>query len=607
LSEAGAADTGLLASAYRAHLDGREDEAVALYEQVLAGPAPQHGQAAQMLSLIHSGRGDRCYGERRLSEALAHYDAAVALAPLRAEVWNNRGVTLEAAGRLEEALESFERAVAVRADYGGAQVNRGGVLVALERWAEALTAFDGVEAALPRDAKYWNNRSLALGGLNRWAEAAEGFAAALALDPADAHALSNLSVAERRLGRLEAALASADRALAIGGDDAEALTTRGLALAALGRFDAALEHHERALAVQPNHLHALNNAGLALDALDRPDAALVHFDAALAQDPGFAEAEFNSALALLRAGRFDEGWRRHEARWRRKGEPGPTYPDSSLWLGSADAAHLQGRTILLHAEQGLGDTLQFCRYAKAVKALGARVILEVQPPLKALLAGLEGADRVIGVGEPVPPFDRHTPLLSLPLALGLGGEIPSAPYLTADPARLADWRTYLGSPPGLRVGFVWSGAVAHGNDRNRSLPASALAPLIAAGRLRGVQMVSLQKEVRADDRAWLDATPDLLRVEDRLVDFADTAALVATCDLVIGVDTSVAHLAGALGRPLWLLLATPCDWRWMSEREDTPWYPSARLFRQRQPGGWTEALEQAARALATLELDVAPA
>jgi hypothetical protein len=346
--------------------------------------------------------------------------------------------------------------------------------------------------------------------------------------------------------------------------------------------------------------------------LDRTDEALVRFDAALALDPGFAEAEFNSALTLLRAGRWLEGWRRHEARWRRKGEPGPTYPNAKLWLGGADASALEGRTILLHAEQGLGDTLQFCRYASAVKALGARVILEVQPPLKTLLAGLEGVDQVIGVGEPVPPFDRHVPLLSLPLAFS---DLPhrsahpresghnlfaQPPYLVADQSRVDVWTARLPLAAGPRIGLVWAGSTAHGADRNRSLPAEALAPLMAAARTVGAQMVSLQKEVRADDLAWLARTPELVRVEDQLMDFAETAALISICDLVISVDTSVAHLAGALGRPLWLLLPTPCDWRWMSNREDTPWYPHARLFRQAKPGDWAEVLDRTARALADL-------
>jgi hypothetical protein len=497
-----------------------------------------------------------------------------------------------------------------------------------------------VELLPDHSAAYWNNRGLALGELNRWAEAEDSFIKALTLETTDADAEANLSVAQRRLGQLDAALGSVDRALALQPHHLQALTTRGLALAALGRFEAALESHERALALRPDYLQALNNAGVALDALDRTDEALTRFDAALAIDPGFAEAEFNSALALLRAGRWAEGWRRHEARWRRKGEPGPTYPDAKLWLGGTE---LEGRTILLHAEQGLGDTLQFCRYAPLVQALGARVILEVQPPLKALLANLESVDQVVGVGEPVPPFDHHTPLLSLPLALlappppahpresgdpglsrlaaservprssgrrpdskawvpafaGMSGDefFPVPPYLAADPSRADVWRTRLPTTGGLRIGLVWAGNAAHGNDRNRSLPATALAPVIAAARNIGAQMISLQKEVRPADLVWLEQTPDLLRVGDQLTDFADTAALISTCDLVISVDTSVAHLAGALGQPLWLLTPKPCDWRWMSNREDTPWYPRARLFRQAEPGDWANVLSRVARAL----------
>ena len=269
-------------------------------------------------------------------------------------------------------------------------------------------------------------------------------------------------------------------------------------------------------------------------------------------------------------------------------------------MGRPDDPDVQGRTILLHAEQGLGDTLHFCRYAPRVKARGARVVLEVQPGLKSLLAGLSGVDQVIGVGEPVPPFDLNTPILSLPLALQCGSDIPPPADLILDPARAALWRTRLPSPAGMRLGFVWAGNAAHGNDRNRSLPAQALAPLIAVARRVGAQMISLQKALRPDDLAWLEQTPDLLPLGDQFMDFADTAAVIATCDLVISVDTSVAHLVGTLGRPLWLLLPSHGDWRWMSKREDTPWYPSARLFRQAQPGDWAEVIDRAARALADL-------
>ncbi len=590
----------LLAAGYQAHIAGREQEAEALYRRVLEGPPADHGMAGPWLAVICLYQGDRLHTQGRFAEAIERYDEGLSLTP-RADLYNNRGVALEALGRLDEALESFSQAAICRSDYADTFFNRGGVFCALGRWIDALADYDRAVALLPdHSARYWNNRGLALGELNRWAEAAENFSKALALEPAYADAEANLSVAQRRLGQLDAAVGSADRALAVQPDHPEALTTRGLALAALGRFEAALESHERALARRPGYLQALNNAGVALDALDRTDEALAKFDAALALAPGFAEAEFNSALALLRAGRWSEGWRRHEARWRRKGEPGPTYPNATLWLGGAGDQPLAGQTVLLHAEQGLGDTLQFCRYAPAVKALGARVVLEVQPPLKTLLAGLAGVDQVIGVGEPVPPFDRHTPLLSLPLALGRHEDefFPQAPYLVADPIRQAFWRAHPPPPGGPRIGLVWAGNAAHGNDRNRSLPAQSLSPLIAAVQVIGAQMISLQKAAPTADLAWLEQRPDLLRVEDLLTDFAETAALISTCDLVISVDTSVAHLAGALGRPLWLLLPKPCDWRWMSEREDTPWYPSARLFRQRAPGAWAEALERAAAALA---------
>ncbi len=594
----GATSAELLEAGYQAHIHGREAEAEALYRRVLTAPPAEHGMAPAWLAVICLYQGDRLYGQGRAAEAIERYDEALALTP-RADVYNNRGVALEALGRLEEALQSFSQAAVCRSDYAPAFFNRAGVLSALGYWAEALADYDRAVGLLPDHYPHcWNNRGLALGELNRWAEAAESFSKALALDPAYTGAAANLSVAQRRLGQLDAALQSADRALALQPDHPEALTTRGLALAALGRFEAALESHERALALRPAYPQALNNAGVALEALDRVDEAVARFDAALALDRGFAEAEFNSALALLRAGQWSQGWRRHEARWRRKGEPGPTYAHESLWLGGSGDEGLKGRTILLHAEQGLGDTLQFCRYASAVKTLGARVILEVQPPLKTLLSGLAGVDQVIAIGEALPPCDRQTPLLSLPLALGAGSDIPGAPYLVADPAREIVWRDRLPPARGPRIGLVWAGSSAHGNDRNRSISAQALAPVISAARSLGAQTISLQKEVRASDLAWLEQAPEILRVEDRLTDFAETAALISICDLVISVDTSVAHLAGALGRPLWLLIPKPCDWRWMSDREDTPWYPGARLFRQAAPGDWTGALDRMAQALA---------
>jgi hypothetical protein len=296
---------------------------------------------------------------------------------------------------------------------------------------------------------------------------------------------------------------------------------------------------------------------------------------------------------LLALGRYTEGWQPYEARRRVKGAA--VLPDRQrpLWLGKESIA---GKTILLYAEQGLGDTIQFCRYAALVAGQGARVILEVQPALTTLLADIEGPQQLVAQGDPLPDFDCHCPLLSLPLALGTRLEtIPaSIPYLAAQPERIAKWEAALGQKEKPRVGIAWFGNPQNGSDRNRSMPLHRLLPLLTAG----ASFVSLHHEVRAEDQTVLDARPELLHFGGGLGDFTDMAALVTRLDLVISVCTSVAHLAGALGKPVWVLLPFAPDWRWMLDRTDSPWYPTARLFRQQRIGDWDGVIRTVAEHLA---------
>ena len=293
-------------------------------------------------------------------------------------------------------------------------------------------------------------------------------------------------------------------------------------------------------------------------------------------DPDLAEAHWNLALALLATGDFERGWQEHEWRWRAN----VIGPEQSfrqpLWLGAED---LTGKTILLHNEQGLGDALQFVRYAPQVRQRGARVVLRVQRPLLSLMAGLAGADHVIAEGDALPEFDYHCPLLSLPLAFGTHLQnIPAGiPYLHPAADRLAKWQSILGERTAPRIGLAWSGNPAHKNDRNRSIALKQLLPLLS---VPGVRFVSLQRDLREDDAAVLGNLPALVSIGAQLDDFADTAAAISLLDLVITVDTAVAHLAGALGKPVWVLLPFAPDWRWLLKREDSPWYPTARLFRQ---------------------------
>jgi hypothetical protein len=344
-------------------------------------------------------------------------------------------------------------------------------------------------------------------------------------------------------------------------------------------------------------LHA--NRAAALRKLDRPHDALTSARAALRIKPDFAHARFVEAVALLTLGDFKAGWRAYESRWqvgwlksqaRDFGAP--------LWLGNES---LRGKTILLHAEQGLGDTLQFVRYVPLLAARGARVILEVQKPLVRLMASLAGAAAVVARQEPLPAYDYHSPLMSLPFACGTAlDSIPAGvPYIVPAAADVAAWDARLAQRRRPRIGLVWSGERSHDNDLNRSMPLATLAPLFD---LPDVAFVSLQHEVREEDVGFLLGRPDIMRIGPLFKDFADTAAAIANLDAVVAVDTAAAHLAGALHKPLFLLLPYAADFRWLRERADSPWYPSAKLFRQHRFGDWTGAVDELRAALRNFAL-----
>jgi hypothetical protein len=347
------------------------------------------------------------------------------------------------------------------------------------------------------------------------------------------------------------------------------------------------------LRLDPHYLDALGNLGRVLSTVDRFEEADASYSALLQLRPDQVEAHANRAMARLRAGRLAEGWEEFEWRWK-TWYMGPRARDlpRSLWNGEA----LGDRVILLHAEQGLGDTLQFCRYAPLV-ARGARVILEVQPPLHRLLSRLPGIDQVLARGQELPPFDLQCPLMSLPRAFGTTLEsIPAeTPYLTADPAEVDTWRERIGALPGLRVGLVWAGSQRKEEpelalvDARRSIALATLAPL---ARVPGVSFVSLQKGPPAAQAAHPPAGMMLTDFTAELHDMAATAALIMTLDLVISVDTAVAHLAGGLGKPVWLLNRFDSCWRWLANRDDSPWYPTLRQFRQTTPGDWSSVVER---------------
>jgi tetratricopeptide (TPR) repeat protein len=525
---------------------GELAEAQTVLEGVLEAQ-PKHFAAIFLLGLISAQT-------RNMQRAAELFAAAADIQPDNAPAHCNRGVALAELGQFDAALASYDRAVAIKADYPAAHVNRGNVLRELGHLDAALSSFGR----------------------------------AIQINPGIAEAHLNRGAVLRDMGQLEAALASYDRAIEIKPNSAEAHSHRGIVLKKLGRFDAALAGYDRAIAIKADHAEAYLNRGVLFAEQGRLDLALPNYDRAIAIKADFAEAHVNRSMALLLAGHYEGAWPGYE--WRRRQASAAKAGAHRqlampLWLGKEPLA---GKTILLYSEQGLGDTLQFCRYVKLVADLGARVILDVQRPLASLLARLEGVSQMAEAGTP-PDADYCCPLLSLPLAFNTRlDSIPSgARYISIAPEQVARWQEKLGVKTKARIGLVWSGSAAHQRDCDRSISLADLIPRLPAD----FQYVSLQKEVRELDRPYLDSNPAILNLAEDQRDFSDAAALCECMDLVLSVDTSVAHLSAALGKETWIMLSFIPDWRWMLGRDDSPWYPSAKLYRQRNAGNWGGVFE----------------
>lgn len=496
--------------------------------------------------------------------------------PETADVHNDRGVALERLGRFAEALASYERAVELDPGDAVPCFNRGNALLALGRVDEALEHYDKAILLAPNHVNAHINRGSAL----------------------------------LRLHRYDEALAAYTRAAAVKPDCADAFYNQGVALMDLGRQDEAIDRFDQAIALQPRHADAFTNRGNAFKTLGRLEEALASYTQAIALVDDNILARFNKAEVAMSLGDFAEGWPLYESRWAIDdvGLLQRTF-SQPLWQGNEPIA---GRVVLLHAEQGLGDTLQYCRYAPLLVARGAKVVLEVPRPLVRLLGDLAEGVTIVARGDPLPTFDLHCPLMSVPGRVGTTIQtIPAhVPYLAAEPARVACWRARLPAE-GLRIGINWQGNPGGSIDRGRSAPLAEFAPL---GRIPGVRLISLQTHHGLDQLAHLlpgmtvetlgddfDSGPDA---------FLDAAAVIMSLDLVISTDTAIVHLAGALGRPVWVALKAVPHWTWMIDREDSPWYPSARLFRQASDGDWRGVFERMARELSvgsghSMELQIA--
>jgi tetratricopeptide (TPR) repeat protein len=493
--------------------------------------------------------------QQRYEEALKVFDKAVQLKPDDAELWRQLGDILVQLARFDQALPIYQQVLKLNPRHPDALYKSGALLNQFGRYQEAIASLDLSCEVLPDHVPTLQARARTLCNLRRFEESVAEGIRAYQLDPYNADTPNNIGTALGQLGRVEEAL---------------------------GWFDKALE-------IQPGSVAALDNKIIALIYLHRFDEVFAIYDHMKSLRLDSEKTVWNVSVAHLLTGNFEKGWPGHQARLKL---PSATYPKipQPMWLGEEKIA---GKTILIAADEGLGDTIQFVRYVPMLAERGARVLLAVQDPLHGLLSGLRGVSHCapISAASTLPAFELHCPISSLPLAFGTRLDtIPSAAsYLPCPPRRgVQAWEDRLGPHTGLRVGLVWAGSPTHTNDHNRSIPLRVLSRILEVD----ASFVSLQKDVRPDDKATLLERSGIIDLTADLTDFAETAALISCLDLVITVDTSVAHLAGALGCPTWILLPYTPDYRWLLGRDDSPWYPSVRLFRQTETREFESVLER---------------
>lgn len=576
----------------------------------------------------YGNRGAALFALHRLDEAYSDYSKAISLNNNYAEGYYNRGILHEKYGRHEDALSDYNKAIALKSNYTNAYNNRGNVLKELKKYQEALSSYEYAISLNPRHAEAHYNRGVVLKELNRYQDAVESYTNAFSLKNDYVDAYNNCGNAFITLKRLEDALACFQKAIEINPNYAFAYNGQGNVLMELKRFDEALVSYEKAISLNslspfphngmgnvlqelkrfddailgyekvmslvPTSAGAYTNKGLAMQGLKNFDEALQNFDKAIELNPEMADPHWNKALLKILKGEYEEGWQLYEYR-RYKQDLKGSYPiyEQPLWLGQESIAD---KTLYIYPEQGLGDFIQFCRYVPLVENLGARVVLKVPNALYATIKTMGLNARIVRNDEKVDEFDFHCPIMSLPLAFKTTVEtIPNKiPYFFSDPFKRDYWqRKFAYASNSLKVGLVWSGSKDHKKDHDRSLRLEQLAPILDLP----VTFYSMQKEVRQQDKITLSKFDHIQQYHEELNDFSDTAAMVDCLDLIISVDTSVAHLAGAMGKNVWILISYLPDYRWMLDREDTPWYPTARLFRQPNVGDWDGTILKVREAL----------
>jgi tetratricopeptide (TPR) repeat protein len=503
------------------------------------------------------------------------------------------GLICQESNEFDQAILFYQKALQLDPALVSAYYNLGSVFQEKRQPDDAVTYYQKALELNPTLADAWNALGVIFQEKGQSEDAIRHYQKAVALDPDLADAYYNLGKVFWETGRRDEAITYYQKALQLNPNSAEVYNNLGFCLQEKGRYDEALAYFQRAIGLDPNFAEAYFNLALFYHDRNLPDEAVKYYGKAIEQKPDFVDAHWNMACALLLAGKFERGWREYEWRWKLKDHRGHTFP-----LTQWDGSDISGRTILLHAEQGFGDAIQFVRYAPLVAERGARVIMQCPEEVVSLFRRVKGVDHVFPDGAELSAFDLHCPLLSLPRVFGTTLEnIPvEIPYITADPLLARKWEDRLqGEGPRLRVGLVWTGRTKAKRERGRSC---SLDLFSALARFYDVTFYSLQKGEGAEQAKTPPKGMRLIDHSEEIHDFSDTAAFIENLDLVISIDTAVSHLAGALGKPVWTLLPFVPDWRWMLNWDDSPWYPTMRLCRQPLPGDWEAVIWDIARELA---------
>ena len=566
---------------------GQQELALASFDRAIRANSV-HFDALQLRGIVALQRGE-------VGTAISFLERAATVNPSDAGVRSNLGLALNGAGRSQEAIASFQEAIRLQPDFIGAYINSSLTKAGLGQFDAAEADLMRIDSIAPQSADVKS----ALGDLyqqrGQHLEARRNYLAAIAINPRRLGTRINLSQTLIELGEFPAALEQSDAAIALEASSFEAHLNRALSLFKLGRFQESLESSKSAIKIRPDSSLAHANYGATLEETLQLPAAMTAYQTALELDPTNASVHVNKGILLLLTGELSEGWREYDWRWKDpnwlKDKPRFSQP---RWTGQLP---ISGKSILVHNDQGLGDVMQLSRYIPMLRAAGAHVTLEVPEPLVGLLTRTSLGATCLPVGQQRPAFDLHTTFSDLPLAFDTSlTTIPQPTRFAVNPSLVSSWSDRLGPKTSPRVGLVWKGNPKHRNDRNRSIPLELLLPALTGM----IEVICLQNELSESDRELLSSQLHIRDVSAGLTDFEETAALCILMDVVLTVDTSVAHLAGSMGKPTWVLLPYLPDWRWLLGATSTPWYESMTLLRQPNPGDWQSVLQDVSTRLRSL-------